>query len=729
MDTTMADVLDDDESPSGLARRYVSEIVAYEKAAAMWWKQCERILKRYKEERPSDSSKRRFAMLWSNMETMKPAVYARPPQPVVTRRFRDDDDVGRYSSEVLQRALSYAIDAYNFDQVIRNCRDDFLLSGRGQAWVRYRPTFEPIANDNDGDNHDEDPGTEEGQVSSNQESAERLVYEEALTDYVALRDFGHNVARNWHEVWFVYRRVYLTRDELTDRFGEDIGKRVPLDWGPDDGEDDTDERRRERTRKAMVYECWDKTRRQVFWISKGMMDTPLDVRDDPLGLREFFPCPMPVYGTLGSDSLFPVPDYEYYRDQAEEIDILTQRIGTLSDALKLVGFYAGENQQVLQQAFSQENANRLVPVETWNAFRDGGGAKGIIEWVPIDMVAQALQACVQLRKQLIDDVYQVTGISDIMRGETDPNETKGAQELKSTWGSSRVRTKQVAMANFARDLMRLMSEVIANKFQVRTLQLMTDVDLFTKAEAAQAQFALQQMQQQAQMLQQQTGQAPPQPPQLPPDIMDKLGRPTWDDVEQLLRDRAMRCFRIDVETDSTVEPDMARVRADSVQFVQVIGDVIAKSLPVVQAAPPMAKLLGETVKFLTRKFDAGRELEDIIDKTMDQLAGQPAAPPTGTEQKAGPDPQIEAAKVQVAKEKNQIDVMKVQTQHQENMASLAAEDRRTQADREHDAMQSHMDRQHDAALTQQADIADTLRQARDLTLKREIMQNRPKVAQ
>jgi hypothetical protein len=64
----------------------------------------------------------------------------------------------------------------------------------------------------------------------------------------------------------------------------------------------------------------------------------------------------------------------------------------------------------------------LVPISNWAAF---GGSKEIIIWLPIDMIAQTITALVTLRKQVIDDIYQIMGMSDIMRGATDPNETLG----------------------------------------------------------------------------------------------------------------------------------------------------------------------------------------------------------------------------------------------------------------------------------------------------------------
>ena len=58
----------------------------------------------------------------------------------------------------------------------------------------------------------------------------------------------------------------------------------------------------------------------------------------------------------------------------------------------------------------------LVPISNWAAF---GGSKEVIIWLPIDMIATTITALVAIRKQVIEDIYQITGLSDIMRGATD----------------------------------------------------------------------------------------------------------------------------------------------------------------------------------------------------------------------------------------------------------------------------------------------------------------------
>ena len=123
----------------------------------------------------------------------------------------------------------------------------------------------------------------------------------------------------------------------------------------------------------------------------------------------------------------------YYEDQANELDKLTARIGVPIDSLKMIGVYAGEEQAILQNLFSQPSGT-IVPIVSMAQWSDKGGFKGLIEWMPIELVASTLTECFNARKQILDDIYQVTGMSDIIRGMSDPRETATAQAMKGQLG-------------------------------------------------------------------------------------------------------------------------------------------------------------------------------------------------------------------------------------------------------------------------------------------------------
>jgi len=675
----------DEREQQRCAQRWIAELGVSEKAQRKWLERSKKIVKRYKDESANSSDaefrKRRFAMLWSNTETMKPAVYARAPEPVVARRFDDADPVGRNASEVLERGLSTSIELQDIDGVLQLCRDDYVLIGRGQTWERYVPTHGPAVTPEielqvigEGDDDDAEPGgyrdaegaeytpdqvtkREDGSYYTLGEPYEPVIYEESITDYVNWDDFGHSDARTWNEVWYVWRRVYLSREQMIKRFGA-LGKLVPLDWGPiQQGSRDIEN---QLQKKAAVYEIWDKNAKKVYWISKSWSSRPLDERDDPLGLEGFFPCPRPLLATTANDSVIPVPDYVYYQDQAEEIDKLTARIAELQDAVKVRGFYAGEGKTNLNSLFNAPN-NTLIPVPEWIRLKEGGGAAGMVEYWPINLVVAALDAIIGQRQQLINDVYQITGVSDIMRGMNDPRATAYAEGKKTAWGTLRIRTKQVEMMRFARDGLRIKAEVIAEKFDVETLKAISGVKLPTAEEKAQAQAMYDQGAQQYQQAvaqAQAAGQQPPPQPEVPPELEQALQSPTWEDVIGLLRDNAARSFRIEVETDSTIEPDEQEEKAAVIELTTALGGFIAQWGPAVQANPALAPLAGALIKNAVRRFRAGRELEAVIDQTMDQVVAGAAQ----AAQAQVPPPDRTAVEVQTLK--NQQEQMKQQGENE-----------------------------------------------------------------
>lgn len=668
--------------------KWISELEASEKWQKEFLDRCRRIVKRYRDERGNRDNqrgqdKKRFPILWSNIQTLGPAVYARAPEAVVTRRYKDSDPIGRYASEVLERAINYSCSRYDFDDRMKLCRDDLLLVGRGQGWLRYVPhTAENSPEAEESAEAKADPEITNEAPDDGAEEQEQS-YAEVIVDHLSFDDFGHTPAREWSEVWYVWRRVFMDREELKERFKN--GADVPLDWGPGNS-DKLDEETKERIKKAAIYELWDKRHGEVLWFSKSYKSAPLDRRPDWLGLDGFFPCPRPLMATTPQDKFIPVADFVYYQDQAEELDDLTAKIGRMIDAIKVGGFYAGEENVALQNLFQSE-INQLIPINSMASFQDKGGFKGLIEWFPLDMTSTALKLALETRQQVLEDIYQITGISDIVRGQTDPAETATAQGIKSQWGALRVRDRQQEIARFARDLMRLKGEVIAKKFTPETLAAMTDVQLPTDAQKQAGQL-LQQQAQQAQQQAQATGHPPPPPPAQPPDMPppDILELPSWEDVNKLLKNDALRSFRVDIESDSTIQPDENEEKARRVEFVTAMSELLGAALPVLQQAPQVAPLIGKTVEFLARGFRVGREMEDVITKTFDQIAQMPAQPQAGAAP-TGPTPQeleLKQGELQLQKQQQEFDAQQDQAQLQIEQAKLQVEQQRTGAEAQYD---------------------------------------------
>lgn len=721
--------------------RWLAEIKAYGKAFQRWQNRAKDIQKRYRSESDLDdtttdiqgSRPGRFSVLWSNVQTMAPALYSRMPEPDVTRTFKDKDVAGRAAALILERATRHEV-AEGLDEGMRAAVLDNLLTSRGTLWVRYVPTYGEETEDKIFLQSDVDEETKDVSYSmpngdplaadqkpqfdngkpyvTDGEPYRPVVAECAEIDHVPWSEYGHTPAPNWNKVRAVWRRELLTREQLEDRFG-DKGKECGLTQKVANVDDESITTFGDVFKRAEVFEIWDKTTRKVIWISPGYTQGPLDVQDDPLELDDFFPCPKPLYGTLTTDSLIPIPDYDEYKTQADEIDRLTERIRALTQAVRLVGLYdaqAGE----LQDALTGRD-NRLIPVDQWAMFAEKGGAAGAISWVPIDLVIKAVEALTQIRTQLIEDLYQISGISDIIRGASKPSETLGAQRIKQQFAGMRLQDRQQAVAKLARDTVRIVAEIVARHFSAETLRDITDWDRSDEAKAHND--AVQSWQQkQADQLKammaaqmQPQGQMPPggaaqppqgvpgaaavppnqgvpqggpitqppmappspaqptpgqmQPQQQPPPMQPLPPRPPSADevfqaAVQLLKDEHLRCYRIDIETDQMVLDDKQAEQQNRVQFIQAVSSFLQQAVPAGQMYPQLGPLLIGMLDWGIRGFSVGRDLEALFDEASDDFLAAHKAQP-GQQPPMNPKMQRDQIMLQLAQMRLQGEQMKL----------------------------------------------------------------------
>jgi hypothetical protein len=601
---------------------YIQEIESYESTYQPWMSRGKKIIDRYEDERSQNDKKNKFNILWSNVQTLSPALYDREPSPNIERRNREDNDLGLKVSEVLERSVNYFIKTEHFNEVMRQAVLDRLLPGRGTAWVRYVPVIE----------------------------GEELYSEDVVVDYVDWCDFGHNVARIWAEVDMVWRKAYLSRGELIKRF-PGIGEQIPLDAKKLGEKTDTGE----SGKKATIYEIWNKKDKKVVWVHKQFPQI-LDEKDDPLGLKEFFPCPRPIYATLTNRKLIPTPDYVEYQDQASEIDTLTTRIGLLTSALKVAGVYDGSAEGV-QKILTDNAENKLYPVDSWAMFAQNGGLKGVIDFLPIEQIAAVLTGLYAARDKIKQDIYEITGISDIIRGSSNPNETLGAQELKGKYAGLRLGAMQRDVARFARDLVEITVEIMAEHFDMETIKQISGVKLLTNAEKAQIQMAMQQYQQMAAMAQQ--AQQPAPPPPVDKKTMQLMNQPSWEDIEAIIRKDIPRCFIIDIETDSTIKADQDAEKAARTEFLGAVGSFLQQAATVQD--PSLKPVLMEMLMFGIRGFKEGREMETVFKNAIEDIKEQ------GEQPKEDPNAaiaQMETKKLQLEEQKIMVDVEAKKAEYQ-----------------------------------------------------------------
>jgi len=620
----------------------MNTISVYEKEFKKWDSRVDKIIKRYRDESPAErgsNSTSKFNILWSNVNTLTPACFAKLPLPDVSRRYRDNDPVGRVASLILERALEYEIQHYpDYRSALTNCVQDRFLGGRGTAWVRYEPHFK---------NQEMPEGL---QITEDiDEPDEMLDYECAPVDYVNWKDFGHDKARTWEEVSLVWRIVYLTPPAVEERFGEKIAKKLPYDASPSEKDE-----LNANQKQARIYEMWCKTSQKVYWVSKSYKDF-LDVKDDPLELEGFWPCPKPVYATLTTETLVPVPDFVLYQNQARELDILCDRIDGLIKALQVRGAYNSAIPE-LGRLFTEGQNTALIPVKDWTAFSEKNGLKGSIDIVELRPIYEALTAAYQAVQQIKAQIYEITGISDIVRGQTVASETATAQNIKGQYATLRLKSMQNGVAEFATALLQIKAQIICKQFDPQTIIAISAAEQLSDVDKQMVPAAL-----------------------------------------ELLKNKTLRDFRVEVSSDSMVLADEQQEKEDRISFLGTLGNFMEKSIPAVKETPQLAPLIADLLKFSVTAFKVGRTIEGRFDQVIDQLteqAKQPAPDPKALEQQA---------KQQEVAQRLQAETQKTQMQ--------------IQSDERIAAMQAQVDAANDRTATmiaQMQEQGEKERQARDL---------------
>lgn len=623
---------------AGLVSLWLDAIALAGKEEADWRDSAAEALAAYKGEvKDKARAQRRFNILFSNVETIAPAVYNSVPTPDVRRRFGDDDPVGRTAAQVLERALSSSVDGYGFDPIMRRSVKDTLITGRGVVRVRYEPTMADGA----------------------------LIYERVGCESVYWADFRRGPARTWESVPWIAFRHFLTREEL-ERLNSKVGATIDLDARLQGVEDKDGQPPAQIFQRATVWEIWDRERRRVLFIAPAYRDAPLVEADDPLGLADFFPVPCPLYAIDTPDSLVPVEPYRLYRDLADELDRVTRRIASLTAALKWRGAYADPTLGDFLVKFEKLADGEFAPMDNPSAFQAGGGGLEKAFWMmPIEQAAGVLQQLYAAREQIKASIYEVTGISDIVRGASQASETATAQSIKSQWGSLRIQRLQAEVQRFARDLLRLKAEIIAEKFE-------------------------------------------------PQSLMAASGIPVDDQVMALLRNDAMRTYRVDIETDSTIQADVARAQQNASGFIAGFGQFMQAVGPAVQAGALPVEVARTMLQSFARSFKLGRSVEDAIDSIGQPQPQAPGAPQADAQAAAQQQAQQEAAQAQAEAQ------MKAQGEQMKAQASLQGDQLRAQA-----SVQAEQVRAQAMLQAEQMRIAaENQRHAAEMAMKRDIERER-----
>lgn len=581
----------------------------------------------------------RSNILWANTQLEKPAIYSRIPKVVTQAHKGSQEEEARVMAEMLESSTTFQIEnGETFNLTMNDIVQDFQLAGRGVPRIRYTPKMgkirlqEPVFADLQTGQYADIDGTpvpsEQVQTGPASEAyidqeIDDVISQSVTYEYVDYSHFLHAKERIFDKVWWVSFDNYLYKDEVEELFGKKIAESLGYDKQIESGDDSNRQPEQQvDDKRALVVEIWDKLSRKVRYICPSKPDKFLKVEDDPLGLKEFFPVPRPLINNKSTRSLKGRPTYIYYERHVRDLDLILDKISILTESLRCVGVHDQSFDSALKNIFATRK-NKTFPID-WPRFNDAGGFNGIFQMLPMaDVVAQltSLYEAAERKKMTIDEI---SGVSDILRGDTNPNETATAQQMKGQYATLRLSEKQSEVQRIARDLVRMTAEIIAEKFSQETIKLLAGAASFKEQDAA-----------------------------------------LVDQAIATLRNDGLRRLKVDIETDSTIAVDEQAEKEQLSELISAISDLFQRALPIVQVKPAYQVVFDEILRKVARTYRLGKQFDAAITQAI-------AADAQQAEQAAQQEPPPDPAMLKLENDLN-VSLQKLELEREKAASSLAIE--------------------------------------------------------
>lgn len=582
--------------------KWLKKISAAEKKYESYYNLIKETREFYKDNRGFGYNVGHYNIFWSTIETLKPFLYFKQPKPYLERSGKSANKVEKLACDILSKSLIWNLQQFDFDSIIKYARNDFLISGCGIVWERYHPNFEF--------------------VSSAQDSKRKIEIkssEKVISEYVNPENFlaDCDEVGIWEDVSWVARKIYMSKEQAIATFGETACLNLA------DKEDDKD------CKDICIYEIWDKESKKVYWLAKEKTDDFIRVANNPLKTQGFFPCPKPIFATLTNDSIIPVPDYCLIKELLSELNGIHSRMRLTMQALKVSGAYDNSFPE-LGSILNKDVT--LVAAKDFQRLKDCGGLKGILDFIPIEQYITALEQLAQRRQDIINQIYEITGVSDIMRGSSNSEDTATAVTKKTNFGTLRNQDRQNDMQRFIKDLFTIKAEIICEQFSAETL----------------------------------LGFLPPEQQILPE---------AWQAV-LLLKDEKMRGMILEIENDNVFNAEAEAEK--TLSGIKALNELIISALPTVSQQPLLLPLYRSMIESFCTSLPKARPFESVIEKVFNAVEAdlnkkEPEQPNHQLE--------LEQEKIMIEKEKNALKAkeLEIKAHNEEAKNALTAQEMKFQA--------------------------------------------------
>lgn len=615
----------------------------------------------------SNPAAARYPIYWSSVRSLQSMLYSRTPIPVAEKAFDNlDDELARVACLCLERLAKYLMRSCAFDSTMGYMRDTFIHYGKATCRIYFeskiredgekvyyiaqqvpvppqqgqqpqdpnQPPQPPqmmtiYVNDRGEELQDQSQlqQDKQGQYFAQQPALDEVRVEVCPIHY---RDYIHNPNARWEEeiIWKGYKSV-LTKEKFYQKFGKVKGIKFTI---PNENERTPSDSKNLKTPTANVWEVWDEENLETLWLAEGKKDeflTPLmsDGEEyeggDPYELDGFYPSPSPVYGTLGPDSLFPVPDYVQLRPFIDQLHGLADRLQVHVKALEALGIYDA-SVPGLKEAIEGLRGGQFKALQNFAELIDDGGRTGlekIIRFFPMKEIADTVTQIMTVIESYEAKFNEVWGLPDILRGASNPDEGYQKQQQKGEWMSLRATVPGRSFQRVVRDAIELMCDLAIGRFPQQKLEDVMGVRYMR-----------------------------PEEQQLVPQVF------------LLIKDTDERKVRINIQTDSTISFNEAAELEQRNLTAKTMTDGFAAIAAAKQQDPDFVPAAIQALIDVVSATQKGKEMEGMLRALQKKKQQEMDAPP----QPAPPDPRVQVeqmkqqGKQQEIQAKGQIDQQKMQ---------------------------------------------------------------------
>ncbi len=591
-------------------------------------------------------TRNRLPIFWASVKNLLPAYYSRTPNTVAKRLFDSQDPTGKVSAQLVERLSKTLLHKSPLTEAMTHASVDFVLTDKATAKMHCEEVYGEkqvpvILNQDTQEYMTNDGQVVTGQVTQNEDGS-LMGTIEGLIDYkieILPLDYDDVIhtpnARNWSEISQIGLRLYLTKAEFLDRFGseklalvtfgaikdEDGDKSIPQQT--DNKEADTVE----------LWEIWDKRKKMVSVVSQNCKTNIIDEYPDPYELKGFFPIAPFVISTKPSKNLYPTPMYVQLKPLIVQLHRVFDRICKMTSALRRRGIADAQLSAAIEQLSTGDDLE-IVAVKNFQAILERGGLEKSLLWFPLQELSNALSEAVGMIATFEDFFNKLSGVPDVVRGSTNPNETASAQQQKGEFYNLRTSWDQLQFQEMARILIEMQVEIALKKFP--------EIDgLLEKYMGVQ--------------------------------FLDPADQPYVPDaIKVLLSDQEMD-IRVEIETDSMSymnDKQNQEQRAAS-------GQIVIQGLQQIATAenPAMITPIVQVLFATLRAQSMGKDFENTVAealKKMEEAAQTPPPPPP-----VDPNVELNQAKIQVENGKLQLEYQKFQAEREDKMMSSQLEQMQT----------------------------------------------------